>query len=160
MPLAGVQLYKGSGRSFRRNDFWDKLVGKALVMIGRWYSRHNRQPIIGNACSPKWSQKLLRRKLVPIPLIVHKDLFILSKGQLKVPFYPDVSLACAKACGTGKAGRLFTLLSFPMSFALLVSSLRLAWCESRSAREGRCAKGTLEENSKNENKKKEFQNCL
>ena len=159
MPLAGVQLYKGSGRSFRRNDFWDKLVGKALVMIGRWYSRHNRQPIIGNACSPKWSQKLLRRKLVPIPLIVHKDLFILSKGQLKVPFYPDVSLACAKACGTGKAGRLFTLLSFPMSFALLVSSLRLVWCESRNAREGRCTKGTpwtLEENSKNENKKRNF----
>ena len=35
-PLAAVRVYKGS---FRRNDFWDKLVGKALVMIGRWYSR-------------------------------------------------------------------------------------------------------------------------
>ena len=37
--LAEVRLYKGNGRSVRRNDFWDKLVGKALVMIGRWYSR-------------------------------------------------------------------------------------------------------------------------
>ena len=35
-PLAAVRVYKGS---FRRNDFWDKLVGKALVMIGRCYSR-------------------------------------------------------------------------------------------------------------------------
>ena len=155
-PLSEVRLYKDNGRSFRRDDFWDKLVGKALVMIGRWYSRHNRQPIIGNAYPSKWSQKSLRRKLVPIPLIVHKDLFILSKGQLKASFYPDFSLAFAKACGTGKAGRLFNLLSFPLSFALLVSSLRLVWCESRSAREGRCAKGTLEENSKNENKKRNF----
>ena len=162
-PLSEVRLYKDNGRSFRRDDFWDKLVRKALVMIGRWYSRHNRQPIIGNACPPKWSQKALRRKLVPIPLIVHKDLFILSKGQPKVPFYPDFSLAFAKNCGTGKAGRLFTRPFFPMSHALLVSSLRLVWCESRGAREGRCAKGTpwtLEENSKNENKKSEFQNSL
>ena len=111
-PLSEVRLYKGNGRSFRRNDFWDKLVGKALVMIGRWYSRHNRQPIISNACPPKWSQKSLRRKLVPIPLIVHKDLFILSKGQLKAPFYPDFSLAFAKDCGTGKAGRLLPAFFF------------------------------------------------
>ena len=26
----------------------------------------------------------------------------MSKGQLKVPFYSDFSLACAKDCGTGK----------------------------------------------------------
>ena len=87
----------------------------------------------------------------------HKDLFIVLKGQLKVPFHPDFSLAFAKDCGTGKAGRLFTRPSFPMSVALRVSSLRLFWCESRSAREGRYAKGTpwtLEENSKKENKKK------
>ena len=29
---------RGMG-SFRRNDFWESLVGQALVMIGRWYSR-------------------------------------------------------------------------------------------------------------------------
>ena len=73
----------------------------------------------------------------------HTDLFIVLKGQLNVPFHPDFSLAFAKDCGTGKAGRLFTRLSFPMSLALLVSRLRLVWCESRSAREGRCAKDTL-----------------
>ena len=27
------------GKGFRRNDFWDHLGGKALVMIGRWYWR-------------------------------------------------------------------------------------------------------------------------
>ena len=73
----------------------------------------------------------------------HTDLFIVLKGQLNVPFHPDFSLAFAKDCGTGKAGRLFTRLFFPMSLALLVSRLRLVWCESRSAREGRCAKDTL-----------------
>ena len=31
--------YKGYGYNFRRNDFWVRLGGQALVVIGRWCSR-------------------------------------------------------------------------------------------------------------------------
>ena len=34
-----VQTIRGMGASFRHRDFWDRLGGQALVMIGRWYSR-------------------------------------------------------------------------------------------------------------------------
>ena len=35
------------GTSFARSDFWDGLVGQALAMIGRWYSR---QPLTNQKC--------------------------------------------------------------------------------------------------------------
>ena len=34
-----VETIRGMGTSFRHHDFWDRLGGQALVMIGRWYSR-------------------------------------------------------------------------------------------------------------------------
>ena len=45
--------------SFRRNDFWYRLGGRALV-------------IISNACPPKQSQKSLRRTFESIPRIVSR----------------------------------------------------------------------------------------
>ena len=33
------ETLRGMGTSFWRSDFWDRLGGQALVMIGRWYSR-------------------------------------------------------------------------------------------------------------------------
>ena len=44
------------GTSFRRNHFWDRLGGQALVMIGWWYSR---QPLTNHkdCLSIKQSQK-------------------------------------------------------------------------------------------------------
>ena len=33
-----VETIRGMGTSFRHHDFWDRLGGRALVMIGRWYS--------------------------------------------------------------------------------------------------------------------------
>ena len=30
---------RGMGKRIPRNDFWESLVGQALVLIGRWYSR-------------------------------------------------------------------------------------------------------------------------
>ena len=49
------------GTSFGRSDFWDRVGGQALVMIGRC-----------NACPPKLSQKSLCPKLVPIPHTVSR----------------------------------------------------------------------------------------
>ena len=44
------------GTSFRRNHFWDRLGGQAIVMIGWWYSR---QPLTNHkdCLSTKRSQK-------------------------------------------------------------------------------------------------------
>ena len=63
----------------RRNDFWYRLGGQALVMIGQersfslglvdGYPEYHR-PIITNACPPKRSLKSLRGRFEPIPLIV------------------------------------------------------------------------------------------
>ena len=30
---------RGMGTRIPRNDFWESLVGQALILIGRWYSR-------------------------------------------------------------------------------------------------------------------------
>ena len=46
--------------SFRRNDFWNHLAGQAVL-------------VLTIACPPKQSQKWLRRKLVPISLIVSEE---------------------------------------------------------------------------------------
>ena len=54
------------GTSFQRNDFWVRLGGKALVVIGRWCSG---QPGTNHRLRLS-TQKSLRRRLVPIPLIV------------------------------------------------------------------------------------------
>ena len=60
---------RGKCTSFRCNDFWGVWVDKRYLWLVNGCLEHHR-PIITNACSPKRSQKSLRRKLVPIPLIV------------------------------------------------------------------------------------------
>ena len=37
--FATPETLRGMGTSFLREDFWDRVGGQALVMIGRWYSR-------------------------------------------------------------------------------------------------------------------------
>ena len=37
--FATPEILRGMGTSFQRKDFWVRLGGQALVMIGRWYSR-------------------------------------------------------------------------------------------------------------------------
>ena len=39
MSIATLGTVGRMGTSFGRNDFWDRLGGQALVMIGRWYLR-------------------------------------------------------------------------------------------------------------------------
>ena len=39
VQLPTVETLRRMGTSFGRSDFWDRLGGRALVMIGQWYSR-------------------------------------------------------------------------------------------------------------------------
>ena len=43
------------GTSFGCNDFWYRLDGQALVMIGRWYSVALRQPLTNLIIHSKYS---------------------------------------------------------------------------------------------------------
>ena len=60
---------KKMGTTFGISDFWDRLGGQELYMIGRWYSR---QPLTNHKqrLSTKRSQKSLDQELVAIALIV------------------------------------------------------------------------------------------
>ena len=49
------------GTNFRRNDFWNRLGGQTLVMIGRWYSRQQLANHT-NAFPPKRFQKIAAPK--------------------------------------------------------------------------------------------------
>ena len=33
------ETIRGMGTSFRCSEFWDRLIGQVLVMIGQWYPR-------------------------------------------------------------------------------------------------------------------------
>ena len=80
------------GTSPEHSDFWIVWGGQAFVMIGRWYSRQPLTNFKSNACPPSRSQKLLRRKLVPIPPMDNYELpyKILFSPQLTISFHNNV----------------------------------------------------------------------
>ena len=80
------------GTSPGHSDFWIVWGGQAFVMIGRWYSRQPLTNFKSNACPPSRSQKLLRRKLVPIPPMDNYELpyKILFSRQLTISFHNNV----------------------------------------------------------------------
>ena len=55
-------------KDFRHSDFWNSLGGQALWFVNVCLEYHRL--IMTNACPPKRPQKKVRRKLVPISLIV------------------------------------------------------------------------------------------
>ena len=68
--FATPETLRAMGTSFLREDFWDRLGGQALVMIGRWYSRqtltNQKLPL-----STSRSQKSFRRQLVRMMFPLH-----------------------------------------------------------------------------------------
>ena len=76
MPTLEVMRHKTSasfrvkGTSFGCSVFFGSFGWTSVTYDWSMVFKATIKPVISNACSPKWSQESLRRKLVPIPLTV------------------------------------------------------------------------------------------